>query len=191
MFGFFLNTFLWLFDLSLPKIKKTSTIIQNNGWITPTIKVLCCLKRDLYQHIKNYNDPKLKNYYKVRCKILSNMIKETKRSYNRQIVISKNKMKTTWNIVEVVRVRKFVHKNIHILNTDCNLTNKQQTISNSLNDHILSTSDRVNNKTFKNLNPNTNNSIPMEYLLKTFKNLFPNIKYNYTSKKEIENIINS
>ena len=126
MFGFFLNTFLWLFDLSLPKIKKTSTIIQNNGWITPTIKVLCCLKRDLYQHTKNYNDPKLKNYYKVRCKILSNMIKETKRSYNRQIVISKNKMKTTWNIIEVVRVRKFVHKNIHILNTDCNLTNNSK-----------------------------------------------------------------
>ena len=31
----------------------------------------------------------------------------------------------------------------------------------------------------------------MEYLLKTFKNLLPNIKYNYTSKKEIENIIKS
>jgi len=49
----------------------------------------------------------------------------------------------------------------------------------------------MNNKTSKNLNPNRNNSIPMEYLLKTFKNLFPNIKYNYTSQKETENIIKS
>jgi hypothetical protein len=55
----------------------------------------------------------------------------------------------------------------------------------------LSTADRINNKTSKNLNPNRNNSIPLEYLLKIFKNPFPNIKYNYTSQKEIENIIKS
>jgi hypothetical protein len=128
----------------------------------------------------------------VQCKILSNTIKETKRSYyNRQIVTSKNKIKTAWNIVKVVTGRKFVHKNIHILNTDCNLTNNQQTISSSFNNHILSTAVRINNKTSKNLNTNRNNSIPMEYLLKTFKNLFPNIKYNYTSKKETEKIIKS
>jgi len=66
--------------------------------------------------------------------------------------------------------RKFVHKNIHILNTGYNLTNNQQIISNSFNDHILSTADRINNKISKNLNSNRNNSIPMEYLLKTFKN---------------------
>jgi hypothetical protein len=113
------------------------------------------LKRDLYQLTKYYNDPKLKNYYKVHCKILLNTIKETKRSY----------------------------ENIHILNNDCNLTNNQQSISNSFNDHFLSTVDGINNKTSNNLNPNRNNSIPMEYLLKTFKNPFPKIKYNYTSKK--------
>lgn len=64
-------------------MKKTSTIIQNNGCITLTITVLCCLKADLYQHIKNYNDPKLQNYYKVHCKILLSIIKETKRYSNR------------------------------------------------------------------------------------------------------------
>jgi len=77
------------------------------------------------------------------------------------------------------------------LNNDCNLTNNQQITSNSFNDHILSTADRINNKTTKNLNPKRNNIIPIEYLLKTFKNIFPHIKYNYTSQKEIENIIKS
>jgi hypothetical protein len=91
----------------------------------------------------------------------------------------------------VVTGGKFVHKNIHMLNTDCNLTNNQQTISNSFNDHILSTAYRINNRTSKNLSPNRNNSIPMTYLLKTFSNLFPHTEYNYTSKKEIENIIKS
>jgi len=69
-------------------MKKTSTIIQNNAGITPIIKVLCCLKADLYLHIKNYNDPKLKNYYKVHCKILLNTIKETKRFCKGQEVCS-------------------------------------------------------------------------------------------------------
>jgi hypothetical protein len=47
-FNSFLNTFLSLFFyFSFPKIKKTSTIVKSNRWITPTIQTLCCFKRDL------------------------------------------------------------------------------------------------------------------------------------------------
>ena len=84
------------------------------------------MKRDLYQLTKYYNDPKLKNYYKVHCKILLNTIKETKRSYcNKQTFTSENKIKTTWNIVKAVTGRKSVHEDIHILNINDNLTNNQ------------------------------------------------------------------
>lgn len=119
---------LWLFYFSFHKIKKTSTIITGYGWVTPTIKALCCFKRDL---IKNNSDPKLKNYYKVCCKIISNTVRETKRSYcNRQIFTSKNKIKTTWYMVKAVTGGKSLHEDIRILNINDNSTNDQQIISN-------------------------------------------------------------
>jgi Notch-like protein len=52
----------------------------------------------------------------------------------------------------------------------------------------LSIADRINNKTTNNLNFGKHSKYPMEYLLQIFKNPFPNIKFNYTSTKEIENI---
>ena len=87
--------------------------------------------------------------------------------------------------------RKSVHQDIHVLNINGYLTNNQQIISNSCNDHFLSTTKRVNSKTSDNSNPDRNNSIPTEYLLQICKDPFRNIKYNYRSKKEIENIMKS
>jgi len=44
-----------------------------------------------------------KLYYKHYCKILSKVIKETKKLYYKEIITkSKNKMKTTWNIIQGV-----------------------------------------------------------------------------------------
>jgi hypothetical protein len=41
-----------------------------------------------------------KLYYKQQCKILSKVIKEVKKLYYTEIITkSKNKMKTTWNII--------------------------------------------------------------------------------------------
>ena len=51
MFNFY-KYLLWLFCFSFWKIQKTITII-GNGWVTPTIKALCCFKRDLYLLTKN------------------------------------------------------------------------------------------------------------------------------------------
>jgi hypothetical protein len=84
-----------------------------------------------------------------------------------------------------------VHEDIHVSNINGYLTNNQQIFSNSCNDNFLSTSVRVNSKTSNHCNPGRNNSIPAEYLLQTCKNPFPNIKYNYRSKTEIENIVKS
>jgi hypothetical protein len=39
-------------------------------------------------------------YYKPYCKILSTVIKEAKKLYYKEVITkSKNKMKTTWNII--------------------------------------------------------------------------------------------
>jgi hypothetical protein len=87
--------------------------------------------------------------------------------------------------------RKSVHEDIHTLNIDGNLINNQQIISNTFNDHFLTMADRINNKMSNNLNFGKHNKYPMEYLLQICKNPFPNIKCNYTSTKEIKNIIKS
>ena len=99
---------------------------------------LCCFKSHLYLLTEDDSDPKLKNYYEIQCKISSNTTKETKRSYyNRQIFTSKNKIKFARNIVQAVTGRKAVHEDIHFLNINGNLTNNQQIICNSCNDHFF------------------------------------------------------
>ena len=56
---------------------------------------------------------KLKHYYKVYCKILSNVIKEGKRlKYNKQILISHNKIKTMWNIIKAETGKKVINDHI-------------------------------------------------------------------------------
>jgi hypothetical protein len=87
--------------------------------------------------------------------------------------------------------RKSVHEDSLVLSVNGYITNNQQIIFNSCNDHFLSTTNRVNSKTSNNSYPDRINSILTEYLLQTCKNPFPNIKYNYRSKKEIENIMKS
>jgi hypothetical protein len=71
-------------------------------------------------------------YYKQYCKILTGVITEAQRSkYNNQIINSRNKMKTNWNIIKSETNRP-----------------KGQTVSNyknspdSFNDNFLSTAER-------------------------------------------------
>jgi hypothetical protein len=100
LFNSFHNTYLRIFYTSFPskKITKKST---NLTWITTGIKISCKHKKYLYLLTRNNEDANIKNYYKQYCKILTNVIKEPKRSmYNNQITNSANKIKATWNIVK-------------------------------------------------------------------------------------------
>jgi len=48
-------------------------------------------------------DPKLKEYYKQYCKILTQVIITAKKHYcNNLLLNSKNKQKTAWNIIKTV-----------------------------------------------------------------------------------------
>jgi lipoate-protein ligase A len=71
------------------------------------IKISCRHKRELCVTLMNSNDPNLKHYYKIYCKILSDVIKAAKKlHYNRLISNSNNKMKTTWSIIKSVTGKK-------------------------------------------------------------------------------------
>jgi hypothetical protein len=111
----FLNVYLRVFYSSFP-LKKLITKTNVNAWVTTCIRTSCKHKRELYLLCKSSNDPQLKNYYKLYCKILSNVIREAKKHYySKQIENSKNKMKTIWDITRTLTGTKTKNRNIHQL----------------------------------------------------------------------------
>jgi hypothetical protein len=94
------NSHLRTFYSSFPNEKIT---MKNNKkpWIMSQIKKLCQNKEYLYLLSKSNSDSKLKKYYKSYCKHLTLTIKEAKRNwYNNQILTSNNKNKTIWKIIK-------------------------------------------------------------------------------------------
>ena len=68
--------------------------------MTKRIKISCKKKRELYILYGHSNDLNLKIYYKQYCKVLSRVILAAKKlHYNKIILNSKNKMKSTWKII--------------------------------------------------------------------------------------------
>jgi len=58
-------------------------------------------KEYFYLINRNNDDPNLKKYYKQYCKILANVIKQTKSSmYANRITNSTNKIKAAWDTVK-------------------------------------------------------------------------------------------
>jgi hypothetical protein len=113
--------------------------------MTCGIKISCQHKRELYLTLRNSNDPDLKRYYKIYCKILSIVIKAAKKlHYNRLISNSNNKLKTTWNIIKSATGRKYNDVGIQFLNIDGKLTDHHHTITESLNNYFLTIADKVN-----------------------------------------------
>ena len=98
-----------IFHSCFIKKRKNSNRVSK-PWITKGIKTSCNLKRELYLKARDSNDLECKLYYKHYWKILSKVIKKAKIYILKKILPkSKNKMKTTWNII---------HKEI------CNPTNE-------------------------------------------------------------------
>jgi len=123
-YNFFLNAYLRIFYSSFP-LKKLITMTNGNVWITMGIRTSCKHKRELYllcknsnDPFKNSNDPLLKNYYKLYCRILSNVIREAKNYYfSKQIENSKNKIKTVWGITRLLTGIRAKNEDAHHLNT--------------------------------------------------------------------------
>jgi hypothetical protein len=79
---------------------------KENTWMTRGIMVSINHKQKLYLNSKCSNDRELKGFYKLYCKILTRVIREAKQHHSRKISTSKNKIKTTWNIVKSETGRK-------------------------------------------------------------------------------------
>ena len=168
IFSNILNTFLRNIHSNFPLIKKTENnkiITNDTGWVTPYFKNLCSLETDFYLLTKNYNDIKIMHHYEYICKTLSHTIKETKRSYYNTNITSENAIKTTWNTVKSITIRRTVNEELKTLKIDGKCIKDCQIISNFLNDYFISTAIMVNDGKF-NINH------PMEYLYQTFKKPF-------------------
>ena len=99
LFNSFLNTYVQVFYSCFPNINFNDRP-NKKSWITAGRRISCKRTRDLYLLTRNNNAMKLKQYYKLYCKILTNVIKEAQRTnYNEQITNSHNKVNATWNII--------------------------------------------------------------------------------------------
>jgi hypothetical protein len=109
MFNTFLNILRYFYN-SFPKIS-TRPCINNKAWISSNIKIKCSIEGHLYVSCKESNNPKTQCYYRAFCKALSRNIMEAKRiHYNKLIINSKNRIKTTWYIVKSLTERKPYHE---------------------------------------------------------------------------------
>jgi len=98
IFNNFLNIYFKIFNACFTKSIHNSAH-RYNAWITRGIKISCRNKR-LYMSCKGSNDTNLKLRYKRYCKILTEVIKTTKRKYYDELIFkSKSKTKTTWKII--------------------------------------------------------------------------------------------
>jgi len=100
IFNNFLNTFLRIFLSSFPIIKSKYSYKQKPR-LTTGIRISCANTRKLYLTYRNSNDPNVKEYYKKYCRTLARVIMSAKKLYyNKLLLKSNNKPKTTWNIVK-------------------------------------------------------------------------------------------
>jgi len=74
--------------------------MTQNSWITSGIITSCRHKRELYNKLQNNNNATLTSYYKDYSKILTKVIQAAKRmEYDKLILNSRDKAKTTWGII--------------------------------------------------------------------------------------------
>jgi hypothetical protein len=109
------------------------------------IKISINYKRELYLISRNSKNPKLKQYYKLYCKLLSKVIKEAKiLQYEKQISASYNKAKTTWNIVKSETGKKIRKEDISLLNINGKIIQNKQIMANSFNDYFFKNARETN-----------------------------------------------
>lgn len=85
IFNKFLNTYIRIFNSCFQTAKLRRESIYKL-WITPRIKKSCSTKRELYTKTKDSNDPRVREHYRIYCKILSRSISAAKRLYLSKII---------------------------------------------------------------------------------------------------------
>ena len=86
-------------------------------------------------------------YYKHYCKILSKVINEAKKLYYKHIITkSKNKMKTTWNIIYKEKGSLTNENNIKLLRINNHIVHNPISNANEFNDYFLNIAGSISYK---------------------------------------------
>jgi hypothetical protein len=124
IFNNFLNTYIRICYASFPTIKIQESH-KPKPRLTTGIRISCANKRKLYVTYRNSNDLHYKEYYKKYCKILSSVIAASKKMhFDKLILKSTKKTKTTWNIVKSITNNRNTTNNIGTMNINKNVTRK-------------------------------------------------------------------
>jgi hypothetical protein len=129
-FNLFLNTFLRIYYHNFPLVQ-TKCRPESKLWITSGIIKSCKRKREIYKELRNNNNNNtmLRTYYKNYSKILTAVIKKAKRmEYDKCILNSHNKIKTTWGIIKKEVGRNTDKVEINALRINGSKYNDQQKI---------------------------------------------------------------
>jgi hypothetical protein len=115
-------------------------------------------------------------------------------AYDKRILNSHNKIKTTWDIIkkEVGKNKSWVE--INTLKIDGKKLNNQQDIAGEFNKYFANTAEKI--KRQANMNSITTNNLKNEenytyFMGQAFINVYPNINCNCSANKDIKNIIKS
>ena len=103
-------------------------------------------------------------YYKHYCKILSKVIKERKKLYYKEVIIkSRNKMKTTWNIIHKETSKLTNENNIKLLWINDHIVCNQITIANERNNYFLNIAGSISHR---RINEKEEEASPLQNLFK-------------------------
>jgi hypothetical protein len=157
-FNAFLNTYLRIFYSCFTK--RIISKPKYNPWITRGIRTSCENKRKLYLTYRQDDNPYFKLYYLKYCKVLAEVIKETKKVYYvNKITKSHNKIKTTWSIIKRETGNKNHKSEPQSLKINNTLIKATKHIANAFNEYFISAQtitdnlNKDNNKTSINTNP--------------------------------------
>ncbi|MDR0751762.1 MAG: hypothetical protein LBF12_04160, partial [Christensenellaceae bacterium] len=195
-FNLFLNTFLRIYYFNFPLLQ-TKCRPENKLWITSGIIKSCKHKREIYKELRNNNknNTMLRIYYRSYSKILTAVIKKAKRmEYDKCILNSRNKIKTTWGIIQKEVGRNTNKVEINAFRINGSKFSDQQKIVGELTNYFANIAENIKRQTKKNyvnVNNHNNTENSIDYMGQAFANTYQTTTYNCSTQKEIEDIIKS
>jgi hypothetical protein len=190
LFKAFSNNYLRIFYAAFATVvSKFNSFVNKKNWITKKLETQCHLKRDLYLLARNSSNTNAINCCKAYCKRLSkNIAKAKKDYYNNLFINSKNKIATTWKIINSETGKTYIRDNITEIDINGTMTCNPQIISCAMNQHFLSIAVNTVNGIYSISNNTTTNSL-IDYLFQAFVKPFPTVTYKNITRHEIENKI--
>jgi hypothetical protein len=110
--------------------------------------------------------------------------------YDKLLLKSNNKPKTTWNIVKTVTNNKDTINNISPMNIKDKMSNNPLAIANKFNNYFTLAAENLLSKNFSG-KIIINNKDAISYLHQNFRQSFPTMKLRHTTTYETEKIIHS